>query len=227
MKLESVVPFGRSLDEYRKMFNLTNDDLRLNILGVGDGPASFNAELTAQRGNVISVDPIYAFDAEEIRRRFYAVVDGIMEQVNKTPNDWVWSYHSSPQSLRKNRENVTNVFSEDYSQHHDTGRYIQGSLPTLPFSDNSFELALCSHFLFLYSDLLSYNFHEQSIREMLRVAQEIRVFPLITLMLERSSYIVRLHRVLEGVGYTAEIQKVDYELQKGGNEMLVVKRDGQ
>ena len=46
MKLEKVVPFGRSLDEYIKMFKLTVADLGKRILGVGDGPASFNAEAT-------------------------------------------------------------------------------------------------------------------------------------------------------------------------------------
>jgi hypothetical protein len=43
MKLESVVPFSRSLNEYIQMFNLTTADLSQRILGIGDGPASFNA----------------------------------------------------------------------------------------------------------------------------------------------------------------------------------------
>ena len=33
MKLEQVVPFGRSLDEYREMFALSQDDLSKQILG--------------------------------------------------------------------------------------------------------------------------------------------------------------------------------------------------
>jgi hypothetical protein len=44
--LERVVPWGRSFDEYRRMFVLSSDDLRLRILGCADGPASFNAEAT-------------------------------------------------------------------------------------------------------------------------------------------------------------------------------------
>jgi hypothetical protein len=35
--LEQVVPWGRSFDEYRRIFALTDDDLRLRILGCGDG----------------------------------------------------------------------------------------------------------------------------------------------------------------------------------------------
>ncbi len=63
MKLENVVPFGRSLDEYVHMFNLTERELKLDLLGVADGPASFNAELSANGGCVTSVDPIYVFEA--------------------------------------------------------------------------------------------------------------------------------------------------------------------
>ena len=91
MRLENVVPFGRSLDEYSKMFNLTDGDLRRNILGVGDGPASFNAELTAKGGRVVSVDPLYSFGADEIKARFDFVIDGIIEQARNTPKDWVLS----------------------------------------------------------------------------------------------------------------------------------------
>ena len=53
INLESVVPFGRSFDEYQQMFNLSEADLSKNILGVGDGPASFNTEML-KRGYAVS-----------------------------------------------------------------------------------------------------------------------------------------------------------------------------
>ena len=40
---KDIVPWGRSFDEYLDMFNLSENDLVRNIVGVGDGPASFNA----------------------------------------------------------------------------------------------------------------------------------------------------------------------------------------
>ena len=89
IKLDNVVPFGRSLDEYVKMFNLTNSDLKLNILGVAEGPASFNAELTAKCGRVTSIDPIYIFEAKEIQKKFDAVLDEIIEQIKASPDDWI------------------------------------------------------------------------------------------------------------------------------------------
>jgi len=227
MRLDTVVPFGRSLDEYRKMFKLTDGDLRLHVLGVGDGPASFNAELTAQGGKVVSVDPLYAFDAGEIKKRFDSVVDGIIEQVRNTPQDWVWSYHGSADDLRRNRIKVAEVFTADYAIGRHTERYVEGALPSLPFPDRQFDLALCSHFLFLYSDQFSYAFHQQAITEMLRVAREVRIFPLLTLMLQRSHYIPQLLQFLKVVGYVASVRRVEYELQRGGNEMLVINPIGQ
>jgi hypothetical protein len=73
VKLSEVVPWGRSLSEYKEMFSLTSDDLRKKILGCGDGPACFNAELTANGGNVISIDPIYEFSAVQIQSRIEEV----------------------------------------------------------------------------------------------------------------------------------------------------------
>ena len=41
--LATVVPWGRTFDEYRRMFALTNADAAGGVLGCADGPASFNA----------------------------------------------------------------------------------------------------------------------------------------------------------------------------------------
>lgn len=224
MRLEKVVPFGRCLDEYAKMFNLTESDFCLNILGVGDGPASFNAELSGLGGRVTSIDPIYVFNASEIRSKFYEVLDGIIAQIKATPTDWVWSYHSSPENLRENRIRTTEIFSGDFAKSKESGRYVVGELPSLPFEDEAFDLALCSHFLFLYSAHFNYDFHLRSVKEMLRVAREIRIFPLLTLMLEKSPHLIRLIDELSIEGYHVEIHPAGYELQQGGNEVMVIKK---
>ena len=224
MQLDQVVPFGRSLDEYRQMFALSEDDLARNIIGVGDGPASFNAEMHALGKRVVSIDPLFRFSADAIEWRFYAVVDNIIEQVKATPDDWVWTYHRSPEHLRQTRINVLARFITDYEAGKTTGRYVVGELPHLDVPDNQFDLAVCSHFLFLYSDHFSYEFHRMAILEMLRVASEVRVFPLMTLLLKPSPYVVPLMEELCSLGYTAQIHTVHYELQRGGNQLLSVKR---
>jgi hypothetical protein len=223
MKLDNIVPFGRSFDEYQKMFRLTPDDLNCRILGVADGPASFNSELNNRGGSVISVDPIYKFSADAINEQFDSVIDGIIEQVINTPDDWVWSYHDSPESLRSMRQRATDEFIRDFRKNRSPERYITGELPILPFADSQFDLALCSHFLFLYSEHYSLEFHRRSIHELLRVADEVRIFPLLTLALDRSPYLDRVHSEFTPKGYIVETHHVEYELQKGGNEMMVIK----
>jgi SAM-dependent methyltransferase len=224
VKLDQVVPFGRTFDEYTKIFNLSEADLKKSILGIGDGPASFNAEATQKGIRVTSIDPIYQFTKEDIKQRFEAVVDNIINQVKNTPDDWVWSYHQSPEDLKNTRIKALNQFLEDYEQGKQEKRYLVQEVPHLTFKENEFDLALCSHFLFLYSDHLTYEFHLKSIQEILRVSKEVRIFPLLTLMIQQSPYLDAIIKDFTHKGYQVFLLKVQYELQKGGNEMLVIKK---
>jgi hypothetical protein len=225
MKLDKVVPFGRSLDEYIKMFNLSTEDLHKNILGVGDGPASFNAEGTAKGYKITSIDPIYQFDGAEIKQRFDEVVDNIIDQIIATPNNWVWSYHKNPQELKASRIKTLETFLPDYSQGKEVGRYQAQELPHLDFADQSFDLGLCSHFLFLYSEQLNLDFHLAAIQEMLRVSQEVRIFPLLNLMQETSPYLEAAIAHFNNLHYSTVIAPVPYEFQPGANQMLVIKQE--
>jgi ubiquinone/menaquinone biosynthesis C-methylase UbiE len=109
-------------------------------------------------------------------------------------------------------------FLEDYPNGGE--RYIEAELPTLPFEDESFDIALSSHFLLLYSEQLSYEFHIQSMRELCRVAGEARIFPLLELGSRKSRHVDKIIHELKELGYECSIEKVSYEFQKGGNEML-------
>lgn len=225
MKLNQVVPFGRSLDEYKKMFNLSSADLQRSILGLGDGPASFNAEGTKIGINITSIDPIYQFTGIEIKQRFDAVVDNIIDQVIATPNNWVWKDHQNPQELKARRIKTINQFLEDYDQGKQERRYQPQKLPQLDFADRTFHLALCSHFLFLYSAQCDRDFHLASITEMLRVSREVRIFPLLTLMQKTSPYLDFIVNHFNNFKYSVAIQEVPYEFQPGGNKMLVIKQN--
>lgn len=226
MQLDKVVPFGRSFDEYQKMFKLSEADLKQRILGVGDGPASFNAEATKLGCHVVSIDPIYQFSGEEILQRFNEVLDNIIDQVKATPSDWVWSYHKSPENLRDNRIKAIQTFIEDYEQGKQEQRYQLGALPHLNFAQNEFDIALCSHFLFLYSDHFDLQFHQAAVAAMLNVSSDVRIFPLLTLTLNRSPYLDAVIQQCLAQGYIAEIEQVPYGLQKGGDQMLRIRKPG-
>ena len=169
---------------------------------------------------MISIDPIYQFDEEEIQKRFDESAETVIRQVVKTPENWVWSYHKGSEDLLANRKNVLELFLKDLSKGVEQGRYVYGSFPDISLESGKFDLALCSHFLFLYSDHFDYEFHIKSIREMLRLANDVRIFPLLTLVQDYSPYVDRVIAELEEEGYFCSIEKVDYELQKGGNKML-------
>jgi len=224
MKLENIVPWGRSKKEYMEMFSLKQEDiLSKKILGCGDGPSSFNTEVDYDGGEVVSVDPLYAYSKKEIMQRIDEVSEEVMEQVRANADKFVWKNIPDVDSLEHIRIEAMMEFLMDYEEGKEEGRYIDASLPELPFEEKRFDLALSSHFLFLYSEHLDEAFHQAAIDEMLRVADEVRIFPILTLSNERSPYVDKIIQTLQAKGYKAEIVKTDYEFQKGANEMLKIK----
>ncbi len=223
LQYKQIVPWGRSFDEYRRMFDLTAAELRLRILGCGDGPASFNVECNQRGGQVISIDPLYRFSLQTIERRIAETYDEVMQQTGANRDKFIWDAIPSLEELGRMRMESMQRFLVSYEMGRAQGTYIPGELPGLPFAARSFDLALSSHFLFLYADHLSFDFHVSAICEMLRVAREARIFPLLDMNAMESGY---LNGILERFHeYTPQIRPVNYEFQRGGNKMLVLRND--
>ena len=222
--LKQVVPWGRSADEYCHMFALNEADLSYPILGVGDGPASFNAELSSLGCNITSIDPIYAFTSQEIAQRVEETSQDMISQVWGDCDGFVWERFANPDDLGKARLKAMQLFLADFERGKLEGRYITASLPTLPFDDKRFDVALCSHLLFLYSEQLSLDFHLQSIQELCRVAREVRIFPLLDLARNKSVHIEPVGEHMQKLGYEVDICHVNYEFQRGGNHMMKISR---
>lgn len=222
--LDRIVPWGRSFDEYLRMFALTKADLGKRILGCGDGPASFNATMRRQGKFVVSVDPLYQFSAAEIQGRVQEAYCTIMEQLIANQSAYVWTTIASPQDLGRIRMEAMDKFFEDFERGKSEGRYLPHELPDLPFAEGQFNLALCSHLLFTYSRQLSCKFHCQAVLEMCRVAREVRVFPLLDHSGMPSPHIDAVCDHLGKQGFSVDIQMVEYEFQRGGNQMLRVRR---
>jgi len=224
LKLENVVPWGRNLEEYQSMFLLTDKDLQSKILGCGDGPSSFNFEVTKLDANITSIDPIYQFTKDEIQTRINETSPVVSEQLKQNKNDFVWKNIKSVDELIDIRLTAMNNFIEDYENGKIDKRYIYDELPKLSFEDNSFDLILSSHFLFLYSEHFDLQFHIDSILEMCRVSkEEVKIFPLLDLKNQKSQYLNSVLDILEDKGYKTKIIKTNYEFQKGANELLSIK----
>lgn len=205
------------------MFRLTPQDLGGRILSCGDGPASFNAEAHSLGLEVLSVDPIYGFSPRALRQRIEDVRGTIMNQVRANPGQFVWTQIPSPDALEAIRLQAMNQFLEHFGDAAHRSRYITGSLPGLPLRTGCMDLALCSHFLFLYDQHHSLDFHVRSIQEMVRVAREVRVFPVRALSGERSRHIGPLRESLDKMGTETTLVPVPYEFQRGESLMLVAR----
>jgi hypothetical protein len=101
MKLEEVVPWGRTLAEYRSMFSLSDINLNVKILGCGDGPASFNAEMTELGYSVVSIDPVYQFSAAQIEQRVRATYEPVISQVKQNSSQYIWKNFRDADELGK------------------------------------------------------------------------------------------------------------------------------
>ena len=217
-----VKPWGRSFDEYVRMFNLTPTDLKRKILGCGDGPASFNAELTEKGGNVTSIDPVYSFSADRIRLKISETYGYVIDQTRRNQDKFIWKEPGSVEELAELRMSAMEKFLEDFPKGVMQKRYLTGELPSLPFGDKEFDLSLCSHLLFLYTDNLSLEFHLESLVELCRVSNEVRVFPLLDVNSNRSPYVDSVFDFLKAAKRDVTEVKVAYEFQKGGNTMLKI-----
>jgi len=175
VKLKNVVPWGRSFEEYKEIFSLTEKDLLKTILGCGDGPASFNADLSFKGGKVVSVDPTYCFNTEQLKSRIAEVYDEVMPQMQINKDKYLWESISSVEELGK------------------------------------------------ISEQIGLEEHVKSLTELCRVANEVRIYPLLALNGEISPYLKDVMSELTRIGNLVSLVDVNYQFQKGANQMLVIK----
>ena len=207
------------------MFGLTPQDLDGKILDCAAGPTSFNAEGTQKGCRITSCDPLYRFTAEEIANRIDESYDMVVTGAMANRDRYVWEEIGSPVRMGEARMAAMRRFLEDFPAGLEKGRYHPHALPSLGFEDSQFDLALSSHFLFTYSEQLSADFHVAAIKEMCRVADETRVFPLLNYDGWPSRLLHPIISKLRTQRYRAELQRVPYEFQKGGDRLLSVARE--
>ena len=222
-QLSSVVPWGRTLEEYKTMFNLNEEELKKSIASFGDGPASFNSEMTELKNNVTSFDPIYQFGKEQILNRIEETKDIVMKQTRENKDNFVWTTIKDLDELEKMRMSAMYNFMEDFEEGKVENRYIPHELPNKTnFSDKYFDIGLSSHFLLLYPEL-GVEFHIKAIDEMLRICKEVRIFPILDLDAKESSI---LKPIIDNYSksYDVKIEKTDYMFQKDGDKMLLIRQ---
>ena len=223
MILDKVVLLGRTLEEYRRYFALDLPRWRgQRILDVAAGVSSFCAEASQLGLDVTAFDRIYDIPADEIEPRCEADLDHVVRIVVGLPT-YRWDFYQSPEHLRTLRAQAYRAFLADYRTH--PSRYVAGALPTLPFRDAEFDLTLVSYLLLVYQDQLDYEFHKQSLIEIMRVTRgEARLYPVVTFEAVRSTYIDRLKADPQFRDFVFEEVQTDFEFLLNSNFYLRVSR---
>jgi hypothetical protein len=116
------------------------------------------------------------------------------------------------------------LFLNDFERGLRENRYLPYSLPDIPLETDSFDIGISSHFLLLYSQL-GEEFHLKAMNEMLRLCREIRIFPIIDLNLKKPEFLERIILHYKSKRYNVTVSQVDYEFQKGGNQMLRITKE--
>ena len=219
--LDKVVPWGRTKQEYIKMFSLSETDLRKKIVGFGDGPASFNCEAAIDGYDVTSLDIIYQFTKEQIESQVNKTKDIIIKQTKQNMQNYIWDSVKDFADLEERRMRAVRLFLDDFDKGKRAGRYIYHELPNRTnFADNTFDIGLSSHFLLMYTSL-GYDFHIQTIDEMLRVCKEVRITPIVDLDGNPSEL---TERIIEhyNSSYDVQVIQTSYLFLKNGNQMLCI-----
>ena len=220
--LDKVVLLGRTLDEYTRYFALDLDRLRgQRVLDVAAGVSSFRAEASARGLDVTAFDLIYDWPSEEIARRCGPDLDQVLRDIGGLKT-YKWDFYRDTDNLRRLREQAYRAFLADFALHRGS-RYIAGRLPKLPFGDRQFDLTLVSYLLLVYEDHFDYEFHRQSLLDLMRVTRgEARLYPLVTFEARRSTYIDRFKADPALRQFRFEEVKTDFEFLVGSNWFLRV-----
>jgi len=217
-----VLVTSRAYDEYVAFFDLDASALiGKRVLDCSAGASSFVARLHRLGVDAVAVDPAYDLPHDRLAE---VAATGLRDGnaiAADFPDRFTWQWYGSVEAREKMRTRALAEFVLDLAEH--PSRYVAASLPTLPFDDGAFDLAVCSHLLFTWADQLGYDWHLASLRELARVANEARVFP--TVMQGAGDAVPfwdDLMAALRADGLVVDVRKVDYEFQVGAREMLVL-----
>lgn len=220
-----VLVSARSLREYTDMFGLGPEDLKRRILDCPGGAASAVAEISADGGTAVAVDPEYALGADELRARVLADLDRSVLYTRERDDQFDWDVRGGVVGHEAVRRAAAERMLADLEAAPE--RYVAGALPSLPFASDSADLALCSHLLFTYADRLDAADHVAAIVEMARVAPEVRIYPLVDHWGTPQPELVRtVIAKLKKERLTSRIEPVAAPFQRAATTRLVVERTG-
>ncbi len=210
---------SRSFAEYVALFALDPDRLPRRVLDCSAGTSGFVAGARDHASDAVAVDPAYRQPLVDLAETGRAGAVGGASMVSDHRDRFSFDWYGSLERQQELRTTALESFVADRGRH--PGRYPAAELPQLPFADDSFDLALCSHLLFTWANVFDQAWHEFSLREMAKAATEVRVVPLVHQGSgEPVAFLGALRERLTGLH--ARVVTVPYAFQVGADEMLVL-----
>ncbi|MFB6176267.1 MAG: hypothetical protein ABEI99_03820, partial [Halobaculum sp.] len=150
-EIDGVAFLGRTFTEYCQFFGLDPGALSdRTVLDCPGGAGGFTAGATARGADARAVDPVYGPDVSSVAERGRRDVRRAMDALDGVGDLYNWDFYDDPEDLESYRWSALGRFLADYSTSPE--RYVPAALPSLPFPDDSFDLVLSAHLLFLYAD---------------------------------------------------------------------------
>lgn len=220
--MRKLVLWGHRVDEYREMFDLSQEDMNLRILEYGCGPSAVNSQQFHEAHQAISCDPMFVLDKDTLSSKTTMIFAHMVEELRQEQHQFDFSRTGGIEQLITQRKKGMDEFFADYEQGTIEGRYLGVTDYHLPYADFSFDFALSAHYLFADLDEQSVDFHLNVIRELARVAKEVRIFPLIDREGKTSEVLGPVLLQLQHEDYGVEVREVNFHLHQAENAMLRV-----
>ncbi|MGC5772335.1 SAM-dependent methyltransferase [Paenibacillus pabuli] len=222
LELAQIIFIGRTFEEYMKMFNLTEEEIKgKSILDCPGGACSFSNHARERGANPMAADIAYEHEIGQLEVKGLLDIEHTMKQMEQVQDKYRWDDFGSILGLKEERRRAMTDCAVDMRRFPD--HYVASVLPELPFANEQFDLTLSAHFLFTYADRLDAEFHLKTILELLRVTKrELRIFPTVDLSGKRYEHMDELKAILEERGYITSEVKTSYEFQRGAHTMLHV-----
>lgn len=220
--MRRIALWGQHLDEYQDMFALTDDDLRKSFLEYNSGVSAFNVEVRSKALSCVSCDPWYVLDKNSLREKIELNFNTrIRELQNNLDSLDVSRYGSFEQLVNYRRKGIESFFA-DFEDGLVSKRYLPITTDELPFPDFQFDFALIANNFFADLDYQTVEYHIAKIKELARVAKDVRIFPLVDANGTPSNLLGPIIMGLYQDNFRVEVKDVAYYLQHRGNAMLRV-----
>ncbi|WP_347551347.1 SAM-dependent methyltransferase [Pseudalkalibacillus hwajinpoensis] len=225
LDLDKIIFVGRTFEEYMEMFSLSEEKLEgKKILDCPAGACSFTAIGHSKGLNITACDIAYDHSVENLIDKGQEDIKHTMRHMEKAKSNYIWDYFININNLKEHREQALHDCTLHLKENRE--RYMPVSLPSLPFKDKEFDILLSAHFLFTYADRLDFQFHIDTLSELLRITkEEVRIFPLIDLEGNRYEHLDKVMKYLKENGCSVKEIKVPYEFQLGANSMLKINKN--